>query len=334
MTAMDSTTAAMLRILASDIQGMHRALKSGSTLYALIEAGQCSSPDAFSAWVARHGLESSSLFAGTAEAHHAAEGPWLVALSAPCPPAICEELAQLAALPRALLLIGSPLPLLRLTVHLQSWLQAVVQDPQGGRTELLVRHFDACIGMAMVDLWPHAEREAFTGAFEVWCGWDARFALHVRKGRREPEAALRDAPLPVPETLLEKIDALNRAERLAALVVEQDAQPGELDAIAPWMRTAIARQALAQAHALGLEGWQDERIAVALALRIHAEILEQPYMPALIGRSRGHGGLGAVIAAIAPGILEKERATHAAAALQRTADRILAEMTARTREAA
>ena len=328
------TTHTMLRILTSDIQSLHAGLKPGSTLYALVEAGNCSSPDAVNSWAAQHGLALNSLFAGTAEARYAAEGPWLVALPEACPTALCEALANFAALPRALLLIGSPLPLLRLTIHLQSWLNAVIHDAQGNPTELLVRYFDACIGMAMVDLWPEAERQAFAGAFDWWGGWSERFSLQIRPGSREPVASIRSTPLPVSEALLEKIDTLNRTERLVALVVEQDAQPGELDAIAPWLRIVIAHQALAQAHALGLVAWQDSRIAVALALRVNPEMFEQPYMPTLIARSKGAGGFGAVIAAIPPGALEKERSTHAAVALQRTVARVVGEMTARTREAA
>lgn len=331
---MDTTNQTMLRILATDIQALHRGLKKGATLYALVEAGSCSAPDALVSWTMRHRLPSNSLFAGTAESRYAAEGPWLIALPETCSRALLEELAAFAALHRALLLIGSPLPLLRLTLHLQSWLNAVTQDAQGGSTELLVRYFDACIGMAMVDLWPEAERQAFVGAFDWWGGWDERFAPHIRPGRRDPVAAIRTTPLHITEAMLEQIDTLNRAERLLALVAEQDVDAGELDGIPPWLRGVIAHQAVAQANALGLGGWQDARLAVALALRVNPEILARPVLRTPISHAKEAGSFANAIAGLPPNVLAKEHAEHAAAALQRVVDRVVTEMTARTGAAA
>lgn len=331
---METTAQTIVRILASDIQALHRGLKRGATLYAVVEAGTCSAPDALVSWATRHSLKSNSLFAGTAESRYAAEGPWLIALPETCSRALFEELAALAALHRALLLIGSPLPLLRLTMHLQSWLNAVTQDAQGGSTELLVRYFDACTGMAMVDIWPEAERRAFVGAFDWWGGWDERFALHVRQGRRDPLATIRTTPLHITEAMLEQIDTLNRAERLLALVAEQDVEAGELDGIPSWLRGVIAHQAVAQASALGLGRWQDARLAVALALRVNPEILQRPVLRAPLSHAKEARGFANAIAGLLPDALAKERAENAAAALQRVVDRVLAEMTTRTGEAA
>ena len=317
MTAMASIEATLLRRLAGDLRHLRQATPAGSTVYALAEAALCVPEGALARWIACHGLEAHALLDGTPEARFANDGPWLVALPARMPDMAIDELARIAALPQALLLLGSPLPMPRLANHLRSWLDAAMVDAEGGRTGLLLRCFDACTGMAMVDLWPAAERQAFVGAFDGWWGWNARFALEHRAGAARPVAAPRTEPLVLDEALLERIDALNRAERLLHLVLDEDVAAGELDGVPCWLHRAIARRALARAQALGLAGWQDERIAVALCLRVHPAILEQPWMCALAAGARtGNGGLLRAVAGIAPEVLDAERRRHAARVLE------------------
>lgn len=317
MMAMASIEAALLRRLAGDLHRLRQAAPAGSTVYALAEAALCTPEGALARWIACHGLEACALLDGTPEARFASDGPWLVALPARMPDIAIDELARLAALPQALLLLGSPLPMLRLANHLRSWLDAAMIDAEGGRTDLLLRCFDACTGMAMVDLWPAVERQAFLGAFDGWWGWNARFGLEHRAGAARPMAAPRTEALVLGEALLERIDALNRAERLLHLVLDEDVAAGELDGVPCWLHRAIARRALAHAHALGLTGWHNERIAVALCLRVHPAILEQPWMRALAATARTqNGGLLRAVAGIAPEVLEDERRRHAARVLE------------------
>jgi len=271
--------------------------------FALINAGQCAS-DYVPNLCSMYRLEAEPLFALTNEAEHIDCGPWLISLPAQPAPSLILALANEAGVKQALSLMATQVAPHRLVAHLRSWMNGLLEDG----TSVLVRYFDPRVGQKLIELLPDQHRRQFMGAVHWWASWDQHYAPCLQSGLRQPIEAPLAAPLPISRDLQMQLDELNLAERLLALIVEEDIEAGELDNIAPGLQRLIARNQVVHAFAQGATSWSDLRIWVALGLRLHPGLAHHASGDSFLKKSIASGiSLGEKISTISPEVIDRLR---------------------------
>ncbi|AMO94076.1 hypothetical protein CFter6_1365 [Collimonas fungivorans] len=265
--------------LSHDLRILLRPLRSAQC-YALVNAGQCA-PGSVAKLVADHELDAEPLFAHTAEEAHVDQGPWLLRLPSQPSDALLLRLAADAGSKQALSMIASPLRNHVLCAHLRSWFNGLLED----KSQVLMRYFDPRIGLDMVQCWPQPVRQQFLGALQWWASWDHLFTPRAIRGAAQPQPAALEEPLEIGAELQLALDRLNHAERLQALILKEDTDPGELDHIAPPLLRVIAHLQLQRAEQLDLNEWGDQRLLIALGLRMHPQACDEPRLNALLHTS-------------------------------------------------
>jgi hypothetical protein len=244
--------------------------------YALIDGGCC--PDGWlEGWRHEQGLDVEPLFLQTSEAAYHAKGPhWIElpreALGRAHP--LIQTLAEGPGVWQALTIAASPLPIMKLHAHLRGFLGGVLED----QTEVLLRWYDARVGIPMFRILPAATREAFRLPFVFWKSWDWNYhPVELEGNSPSVRPALPDQPTPVPidETTLKALEQLNGVQRLIARLEEEAPLAEGVDPLpmSPALKHHIAERELEQASSLGLElSTRDQLSILWFAFHVHPDI--------------------------------------------------------------
>ena len=262
--------------ISHDLRILLQPLRATSC-YALVNTGQCK-PGSIAKLIAEHELDAEPLFAHTADDAHVDQGPWLLRLPERSSDALLLRLASDVGTSQALSVIASPLRNHVLCGHLRSWFNGLLED----KSQVLMRYFDPRIGLDMVQCWPRPVRQQFLSAMQWWVSWDHLFTPRIIHGNAQPQPAELSEPLAINTELQLTLDRLNHAERLQALILKEDTDPGELDHIAQPLLRVIAHMQLQRAAEMDLNAWSDQRLLVALGLRMHPQACDEPRLNALL----------------------------------------------------
>jgi hypothetical protein len=247
--------------------------------YALIDGGQC--PEGWlDAWRRDYRLDAEPLFLRTPEAAHHALGPQLVELPKEALGATHPLIESLAAGPgvwQALTLSASPLPILELHAHLSAFLGGVLDDG----TEVLLRWYDAAIGLPLLNTLPEAARSAFMQPFAFWKSWDWHYRPVELSGPKKQSLPDHPVPVPIDEATLQTLSALNVVQSLIAYLEDEPPLNPDIAPLpmAPALKHDIAERELKQAQGLGLASrFMDQLAVLWFALHVHPDIWRHPHM--------------------------------------------------------
>jgi hypothetical protein len=246
--------------------------------YVLIDGALC--PEGWiAAWRHEQGLDAEPLFLRTPEAVSYVKGPRFVevprmALGAAHP--LLRSLAEGPGVWQALTVTASPVPAMQLHTHLRNFLNGVLED----ETSVLLRWYDARVGIPMLNALPEAACVAFTRPFAYWRSWDWQYRPVELAGPAKPGLPRFATPVPIDETLLKTLSELNRTQYLIARLEEENPVPDVSQLpMCPALRHYVAERELGLAQELGLAANLRDRLAVIwFALHVHPDVWRHAYM--------------------------------------------------------
>jgi hypothetical protein len=246
--------------------------------YVLIDGALC--PEGWiEAWCRERQLDAEPLFLRMPEAESHALGPYFVeiprtALGASHP--LVRSLAEGPGVWQALTVMASPVPIMKLHAHLRGFLDGVLED----ETNVLLRWYDARVGIPLLNLLPEAARAAFLQPFAYWKSWDWHYRPAGIAGPEKPGLPEFVTPAPIDEALLKALGGLNVVQNLIAHLEEENPVP-EIPPLpmCPALKHHIAERELQQAWDLGLaKSFRNQRAVVWFALHIHPDVWRHAYM--------------------------------------------------------
>jgi hypothetical protein len=239
--------------------------------YVLIDGALC--PEGWiEAWSHEHGLDAEPLFLRMPEAASHAKGPHFIevpraALGVSHP--LIRSLAEGPGVWQALTVTASPVPIMKLHAHLRGFLNGVLED----ETSVLLRWYDARIGIPMLDVLPELTRAALLRPFAYWRSWDWHYRPAEIAGPSRQGLPEYTTPIPVDEALLKALEGLNATQSLIVRLEEENPVP-EISPLPmnPALKHYVAERELGLATELGLAaGFRDRLALVWFALHVHPD---------------------------------------------------------------
>ncbi len=249
-----------------------------STRYALIDAILCP-PDYVFELGDAHGLNFTAVFLGTAEAAYHKKGPFLLQL--PDDPLernhpLIAALAETPGLKQALTLIESPLPLPELCAWLRAWLKAELDD--GAR--ILLRWFDARIGITLLQTLPPELSGRFLSPFRHWHAWDWNYRPRRLSGPTRPAPEKIPEPIRIDPATLKTLGAISTVQETIHYLDTEDPTPRPEIAplpMLPALRHYVAECELDTIRRMGLSLSRNDRLsALWFALHAHPRFWQDP----------------------------------------------------------
>jgi hypothetical protein len=273
----DTFLSAVAEILSHDLAAWWGNLEKTSR-YVLIDGALC--PEGWiEAWCREHKLDAEPLFLRMPEADSHALGPHFVevprtALGASHP--LLRSLAEGPGAWQALTVMASPVPIMKLHAHLRGFLDGVLED----ETSVLLRWYDARVGIPLLNLLPKAARAAFLQPFSYWKSWDWRYRPAGIAGPEKPGLPEFATPVPIDEPLLKALGGLNVVQDLIAHLEEENPVP-EIPPLpmCPALKHHIAERELQQTWEMGLAAsFRDQLAVIWFALHIHPDVWHHAHM--------------------------------------------------------
>jgi len=249
-----------------------------SPRYALIDGALC--PEGWiEAWCHEHGLDAEPLFLRMPEAAFHAKGPHLVEIPSTVmgnSHPLVRSLAEGPGVWQALTITASPVPIMKLHAHLRGFLNGALED----ETSVLLRWYDARIGIPLLNALPETTRAAFMRPFSYWKSWDWHYRPVEIIGSLKQGLPEFSTPAPIDEELLKTVNGLNNIQHLIAHL-EREAPISEVQPLpmCPALRHYIAERELQQALTLGFAlSLRDQLAVVWYALHVHPNVWHHAYM--------------------------------------------------------